>query len=105
MPYSDPERRRAYGREWMKRNPEKAREAMRRWRAAHAEAHRTARDGWDRTHPESSSLRRRRYAKRHPEIRRLIGQTRRAREIGAVGSYAAAEWRALIAVHGARCAY
>ena len=30
MPYSDPERRRAYGREWMRRNAEKAREAMRR---------------------------------------------------------------------------
>jgi hypothetical protein len=33
MPYLDPEKRHAYGREWMKRNPEKAREAMRRGRA------------------------------------------------------------------------
>jgi hypothetical protein len=30
MPYRDLERRREYGREWMKRNPDKAREAMRR---------------------------------------------------------------------------
>ena len=28
MPYADPEKRRAYGREWMKRNPEKARERV-----------------------------------------------------------------------------
>ena len=35
MPYADPEKRRAYAREWMKRNPDKAREAMRRWRQTH----------------------------------------------------------------------
>ena len=27
MPYADPEKRREYGREWMKRNPDKARAA------------------------------------------------------------------------------
>src|SRR6266849_5688040 len=32
MAYKDPEKQRAYAREWMKRNPQKAREAMRRWR-------------------------------------------------------------------------
>jgi 5-methylcytosine-specific restriction endonuclease McrA len=105
MPYSDPERRRAYGRDWMKRNPERAREAMRRWRAAHPEAHRAARDEWDRAHAESSRLRRQRYRLRHPEIRRLIGQTRRAREAGAAGSYTAAEWIALVTEYGSRCAY
>src|SRR3989442_10273597 len=35
----DIEERRAYGREWIKRNPEKAREAMRRWRKNHPEEH------------------------------------------------------------------
>jgi hypothetical protein len=39
MPYADPEKRRAYGREWMKRNPEKARAGMRRWRQRHPEIH------------------------------------------------------------------
>src|SRR5712692_4972524 len=39
MPYRDPERRREYGREWMRRNPEKAREAMRRWRQKHPDRH------------------------------------------------------------------
>ena len=40
MPYSDPEKRRAYGRDWMRRNPEKARAAMQRWRVAHPDEHR-----------------------------------------------------------------
>src|SRR2546426_11025670 len=37
MPHADPAVRRAYGREWIKRNAAKAREAMSRWRKAHRE--------------------------------------------------------------------
>lgn len=105
VPYKDLERRREYGRAWMRRNLDKARGAMQRWRTAHPEEHRAARDGWDRAHPESAKARRKRYAQRHPEVRRLIDHTRRARHAQAEGHYTAAEWRDLVHAHGARCAY
>jgi len=105
MPYADPERRRQYGRAWMRRNLDKAREAMRRWRAAHPDEHKAARDGWDVANPESARARRLRYRLRHPEVRRVIDQTRRAREANATGTFTTREWLALVEVHVGRCAY
>ena len=105
MPYQDPEQRRAYGREWMKRNPEKAREAMRRWRARHPEEHKLARDGYDAAHPESANARRKRYRQRHPEVRRVITQLRRARLAGAGGKYTSRDWADLVLRYGGKCAY
>jgi 5-methylcytosine-specific restriction endonuclease McrA len=105
MPYKDADKRRAYGREWMKRNPERAREAMRRWRARHPDEHKRARDGYDATHPESAGARRRRYRKAHPEVRRVIAQMRRARVARAGGKYTAREWADLVLRYAGRCAY
>src|SRR5712691_12947033 len=105
MPYRDPERRRAYGREWMRRNAEKARAAMRRWRARHPDKHGAARDAYDASHPAGAAARRRRYRERHPEVRRVIAQVRRAREAGAEGKYTAAEWVALVLHYYGLCAY
>ncbi|TMF53502.1 MAG: HNH endonuclease [Chloroflexi bacterium] len=104
MPYADPEKRREYGREWMKRNPDKARAAMRRWRRRHPEVH--------------AARTRARYA-RDPErfrqsieaspnraaVRRAMHERRRARALGAGPSFTAAEWTALVAANGNRCAY
>ena len=105
MPYKDANDRRAYGREWMRRNAEKAREAMRRWRATHREQHRAARSEWDRLNPTSSNARRARYALRHPEIRIAAQERRRSREREAPGMFTAAQFRALVAEHDGRCAY
>ena len=105
MPYRDPEMRRAYGRDWMKRNPEKARDAMRRWRARHPEEHKRARDGWDAAHPESANARRNRYRRAHPEVRRVIWQLRRARLAGAGGKFTAKEWADLVLQYQGKCAY
>ena len=105
VPYKDPERRREYGREWMRAHPEKAREAMRRWRASHPEQHRRARDAWDDEHPERAEARRQRYAEAHPDVRLTIRRNRRAREQTASGRFSTAEWRALVERHGGRCAY
>src|SRR2546425_13256462 len=71
VPYKYRDRRRAYGRDWMRRNLDKARLAMRRWRAEHPEEHRERRRGWEA---------------RSREIRRTIWQRRRARILGAEGS-------------------
>jgi 5-methylcytosine-specific restriction endonuclease McrA len=104
MPYSDPERRRAYGRAWMKANPERARAAMRRWRARHPDAHaaqtraRYARD------PKRFQARTDASPNR-PAVRRAMHQRRRARVLGAGPSFTAAEWTALVETHGGRCAY
>ena len=105
MPYRDLERRREYGRDWMKRNPEKAREAMRRWRQRHPDEHKVARDGYDATHPESANARRKRYRQSHPEVRRVIDQVRRARVAGAGGKYTAREWADLVLRYHGACAY
>src|SRR6266513_89501 len=105
MPYLDLEKRRAYGRDWMKRNAEKAREAMRRWRARHPQEHKLARDGYDAAHPDSANARRKRYRQAHPEVRRVIWQLRRARLLGAGGKYTAREWADLVLRYQGRCAY
>lgn len=104
MPYTDPERRRAYGRDWMKRNPERARAAMRRWRARHPEAHaaqtraRYARDPKRFQERTDASPNR-------PAVRRAMHQRRRARILGAGPSFTAAEWTALVEAHRGRCGY
>src|SRR5712691_10394227 len=105
MPYRDPEKRRAYGRDWMKRNPDKAREAMRRWRTRHPEQHALARDAYDAAHRASANARRKRYRLSHPEVRRVIWQVRRARIAGARGKYTAREWADLVLSFQGRCAY
>lgn len=105
MPYKDINDRRAYGRAWMRRNAEKAREAMRRWRAAHREQHRAARSEWDRQNRGSADARKARYAERHPEVRVAARERRRARQLDALGTFTAAQFRALVAEHAGRCAY
>lgn len=105
MPYGEIDDRRAYGREWMRRNPGKAREAMRRWRARHGDQDRAAKRQHYRLNREGQIARVVEYLRAHPEVRRTIRQQRRARELGAVGSYTTAEWRALIQAFGGRCAY
>jgi len=104
MPYADPDQRRAYGRDWMKRNAEKARAAMRRWRARHPDVHaaetraRYARDPKRFQERTDASPNR-------PAVRRAMHQRRRARILGAGPSFTAAEWTALVEAHEGRCAY
>jgi 5-methylcytosine-specific restriction endonuclease McrA len=104
MPYADPEKRRAYGRDWMKRNPEKARAAMRRWRVRHPEVHaartraRYARD--PKLFQERTDA-----SPNRPAVRRAMHQRRRARLLGAGPHFTAAEWTALVEAYENRCAY
>jgi 5-methylcytosine-specific restriction endonuclease McrA len=104
MPFADPEKRRAYGRDWMKRNPERAREAMRRWRERHPDIHaaetraRYARDPKRFQERTDASPNR-------PAVRRAMHERRRARAVGAGPSFTAAEWTELVEAHGNRCAY
>ena len=105
VPYKDPERQRRYGREWMKRNPEKAREAMRRWRAAHPEAHRADKRAYYKRHRERLLLQSGEYHRRRPEVRKASDSRRRIAKLLGGPSYTAAEWLALVARYGGRCAY
>jgi 5-methylcytosine-specific restriction endonuclease McrA len=103
VPYKDPERRRAYGREWIRKNPDKAREAMRRWRSRHPEEHaaqsreRYARDPEKVKRIINSSPSR-------PAVRRAMHNRRRDRTRGQP-SFTASEWLALVARYDGRCAY
>jgi 5-methylcytosine-specific restriction endonuclease McrA len=109
VPYSDPEKRRAYQRGYIKRtwlkHLEHSKEAMRRWRANNPEK-RLARDRAYRIrHPDQQIIYQRQWIRNHPDVRKAKAQVRRAREIGALGRFTAAEWRSLTARYDAKCAY
>ena len=109
MPYSDPEKRRAYQREYIKstwlRHLEHSKEAMRRWRANNPAA-RLARDrAYKERHKEQVNAGFKRYRLKHPDLRLEISRRRRAREVGAAGSFTNTEWLELLARHSRRCAY
>jgi hypothetical protein len=73
--YKDPQRQKAYAREWLKRYPEKAREAAKRWNRA------------------------------HPEARLAQHRKDRAKRSRVPGSFTLAEWRALVIAYAGRCGY
>ena len=109
MPFKNPERRREYQREWVKRNNEKHREqsrqGMARWRLRRPDA-RLARDrAYRRRHPDQQNAYQRRWIRAHPEVRKAAHQLRRAREVGAGGRFIAKEWRSLVLRYESRCAY
>jgi 5-methylcytosine-specific restriction endonuclease McrA len=103
--HKDPDARRRYGREWMKRNPEKAREAMRRWRAAHPDEHNDDTRAYYERHRDERLAQSAAYHRAHPEIGRARSANYRARRIAAQGNFTAAEWLALVERCGGRCGY
>src|SRR6266498_2737106 len=104
MAYKDPERQRAYAREWLKRNPEKAREAMRRWRARHPELLRERRRNYRRAarlrDGAKLNAQREAYLASHPEVKRAKEHAYRARRIAAAGFFTGVEWLALLGRYG-----
>ena len=104
MPYADPQKRREYGRKWMRRNPDKAREAMRRWRELHPDEHRAE----NRSYYARDPVRRQRQIEASPNrraVRKAADARRRSRKLQAGGSYTYIEWLRLVVEHGGRCAY
>ncbi len=105
MPFSDLERRRAYGRDWMRRNPDKARAAMRRWRERHPAEHAAeGRRHYERHRVELASYFAR-YRREHRDVRQGIDARRRARKLGAEGSHTTMEWIELLQKWNWTCAY
>ena len=90
MAHRDREVRRAYGRDWMKRNAAKAREAMSRWRAGHREQDRANKRDYYARNPERSKAAVAAYRLANPEVVRVVRRLRRAREVAAVGAYTTA---------------
>lgn len=105
MAYKDPERQRAYAREWLKRNRQKARDAVRRWSKAHPEQRRAAKRLYYARHPERHKAAMVAYYMSHPEVRRAKSNAYRARARQAAGHFTSAEWRGLVESHGGKCAY
>ena len=68
MAYKDPERQRAYAREWLKRNPQKARDAVRRWNKSHPEQRRAAKRLYYARHRERHKAVMAAYHRAHPEV-------------------------------------
>jgi 5-methylcytosine-specific restriction endonuclease McrA len=105
MPFKDPERRREYGRQWMRSNLDKARDAMRRWRANNPERDRERRRADYARRPDVARAQSASYARTHPQVRRTRYHNRRARVSSAGGTFTTAEWQALVEQYGGRCAY
>jgi 5-methylcytosine-specific restriction endonuclease McrA len=105
MPYRDPEQRREYGREWMRRNPQKAREAMRRWRQRHPDQHSAEGRDYYARHKERLAPYFAAYIRAHRELRQAIGARRRSRELAAEGDYTTEQWVALLQSYRYCCAY
>jgi 5-methylcytosine-specific restriction endonuclease McrA len=103
--YKDPERQRAYAREWLKRNPQKARDAVRRWNKSHPEQRRAAKRLYYARHREQHKAVMAAYHKAHPEVLRAKSNAYRARARAAEGQFTSAEWRALVESYGGKCAY
>jgi 5-methylcytosine-specific restriction endonuclease McrA len=107
--YKDPERQRAYAREWMKRNAVKAREAMRRWRARNPELRRERNRRYKRAaqlrDPVKINAQKAAYHAAHPEYKRAKDHAYRARLRAAPGSFTGRQWRELVEQWGNRCAY
>ena len=107
--YKDPERQRAYARDWMKRNAEKARDAMRRWRERNPELNRERRRKYRRAayvrDTAKINAEKAAYLARHPEVKRAKDHAYRARRSAAAGSFTGAEWLELVARWGNVCAY
>ena len=109
MPRKDPEQRKAYQREYIKRTADRhrehSREAMSRWRANNPNA-RLARDRAYRVrHPDQQNEYQRTWIRSHPDVRKAKNQLRHAREVGAVGRFSTKEWRELALRYESRCAY
>jgi 5-methylcytosine-specific restriction endonuclease McrA len=109
MPRKDPEERRAYQREYIKRTAERHRqhskEAMARWRVNNPEKRLARERAYKKRHPDQHSIYLKQYRKAHPEIAKVIEARRRARKVAAGGRFTAKELRALIAKYEGRCAY
>ena len=105
MAYKDPERQKAYAREWLKRNPQKAREATRRWNKTHPDQRRAAKRLYYARHREQHKAVMAAYHRAHPEVLRAKSNAYRARARAAEGQFTSAEWRALVERYQGRCAY
>ena len=105
MAYQDPERQRAYARDWLKRNPQKARDAARRWSKSHPEQRRAAKRLYYARHRKQHKAVMAAYHRAHPEVLRAKSNAYRARARAAEGQFTSAEWRALVESYAGKCAY
>ena len=105
MPHKDPERRRAYARDWIRHNPDRARAAMRRWRERHPTEHNEDSRAYYARHREALAKYFSEYQRTHRDLRRALAARRRARKVAAAGRYSVAQWHALARFWLGRCAY
>ena len=105
MAYKDPERQKAYAREWLKRFPEKARAAAKKWNHAHPDMRREQKRRQYARDPLKGKAQRAAWHAAHPEVRKISSERYRARKAAAVGSFTTKEWLALVAGFDGRCAY
>jgi hypothetical protein len=96
MPHKDSDRRREYGREWMRTNPEKAREAMRRWRQRHPAEHAASNRGYYERPKDTLGAYLGQYRRELRDGRQGIHARRRACKAGAEGSYMTVDWIELL---------
>jgi 5-methylcytosine-specific restriction endonuclease McrA len=105
MPHKDLDRRREYGREWIREHPDKAREAMRQWRERHPAEHAAANRLYYQRHKQELASYFAQYRREHREVRQGIHARRRARRLRAEGFHTTVEWIELLKTLNWTCAY
>jgi len=118
LPEAEKEKRRVYERAWYRRNRAKKLAQARAWQRANRKRAWVRKQAWRKAHPEkvkayahkaysknraSHQALVRAWRKAHPECVTAIDRRRRAREVGAIGSFTAAEWKALCRKYKHRC--
>jgi hypothetical protein len=104
-PYKDPNRRREYGRDWIKRNPENAGKTMQRWRQRHPAEHAAEVQSHYERHKKRLAGYLAQYRREHRDVRQRASARRHARKLGAPGSFTTVEWVWLLQFWNWTCAY
>lgn len=118
---ANPERWNEYTRRYQRANQDKTRQTSRRWRLANPEACKRYQEGsrrrrranpekdreqcrrWRANNPDKVKESNRRWLKKYPDKHVAQVQRRRAKMLGAGGSYTAAEWQALCEEYDNKC--
>jgi len=78
---------------------------MRRWRERHPSEHAASNRSYYERHKQELAPYFAQYRREHRDVRQAIHARRRARKLGAVGSYTTAEWIELVQRWNWTCAY
>jgi hypothetical protein len=103
MPNTNPEKHKAYCRDYRKRNLEKVKADIRKWHKEHKEELKVKATLRRRENPEPHRKQTREWRKTHLEFYKVRAAVRRTRKTEAGGEFTVEEWKSLCKKHHNRC--